>query len=1249
MGLLARLGRLLARRAVAEPPLVEELEPRILFSADLNPAWLPGDFGAAEVRSAVEAAPAPAAAAVTEAGPLQSRRRHEIVFVDAAVADAQPIVDALLASRDAQAEVEVVHLRGDADGLSQIGEVLAGERDIDAVHIVSHGGSGRLQLGSGVVDGQTLRDRADAFAPWHSALAEGADLLLWGCDVGAGDSGEAFVDRLAQLTGADVAASVDATGSAAQGGNWTLELTRGQVQTQAPAAVDWNGLLNTYTVTNTNDNGAGSLRAAIETADGVSGPPLIKFNISGTGVHVITLTAGPLPALTERITIDATTDDSFAANGNKPAIVLNGNGWNGSGFTIGDTADGSTIRGFVIQNFGQYGIYLNPNADNNTIAGNYIGKLGASGESAGFANVNGIYVAGSGNTIGGSAAADANLIAGNNGPGITIVASNNVVRGNRIGLTLSDAHLANNGTGIIVSSGTGNALIANRIYSTNPHPAIDLGNNGPTPNDAGDTDTGANNLQNFPVLATAKSDGSQIDITGTLNSNANSYLRIDFYASAQAHPSGYGPGERWLGSVNVATDGAGNASFNTTLAAPVAVGEYVSAIATRSDASYATVTDSSEFALSIAVQAKPANVAPVNTVPGAQSVAEDTALSIAGLSITDADGNLASARLTVLHGTLAVSLAGGATISAGANNSATLTLSGNQAQINAALATLAYQGALNFNGSDTLELKSTDAGGLSDTDTVAITVSSVNDAPSGADKTVTTLEDTAYTFTAADFGFSDPNDSPANALAAVKISSLPAAGSLTLSGSAVSAGQSVSATDIGSGLLKFTPAADANGAGYASFTFQVQDNGGTANGGVDLDPSANTITVNVTPVNDPPVNTVPGPQTVPEDGLLAFTGANALSVADDGGALKNVLVSVTQGYLNANGSGGASIGFGANGAGGSKLTITGTLAQINAALATVTYAPTADWDGVDTLTLRSEDMGGLVTTSTVAITVTPVNDAPILDSAADPMLDAQYENSGAPAGAVGTLISQLVDTGGANKNVSDVDAGAQLGIAITAADLTQGSWWYSTDGGANWQALGAVANNGARLLAADAGTRLYFQPTPHFNGSLPTAITFRAWDRSSGVNGGLADTSINGGTTAFSTATDTASLWVSAVNSAPAGADKTVTTLEDSAYTFTAADFGFSDPNDSPANTLLAVKISTLPGAGALTLNGAAVNAGDSVAVADITSGKLKFTPAANANGAGYASFTFQVQDDGGTANGGVDLDPSANTITVNV
>jgi hypothetical protein len=107
------------------------------------------------------------------------------------------------------------------------------------------------------------------------------------------------------------------------------------------------------------------------------------------------------------------------------------------------------------------------------------------------------------------------------------------------------------------------------------------------------------------------------------------------------------------------------------------------------------------------------------------------------------------------------------------------------------------------------------------------------------------------------------------------------------------------------------------------------------------------------------------------------------------------------------------------------------------------------------------------------------------------------------------------------------------GIAITAADTTNGSWFYSTNGGTNWNALGSVSNTNARLLAADANTRLYFQPSADYNGTVTNGITFRAWDQTTGTNDSTADTTNNGGIYAFSTATDTAAITVNHVNDIP--------------------------------------------------------------------------------------------------------------------
>ncbi|MEZ6078112.1 MAG: hypothetical protein R3C56_21295 [Pirellulaceae bacterium] len=120
-------------------------------------------------------------------------------------------------------------------------------------------------------------------------------------------------------------------------------------------------------------------------------------------------------------------------------------------------------------------------------------------------------------------------------------------------------------------------------------------------------------------------------------------------------------------------------------------------------------------------------------------------------------------------------------------------------------------------------------------------------------------------------------------------------------------------------------------------------------------------------------------------------------------------------------------------------------------------------------------------------------------------------------------------------------------------------------------------------------------------------------------------------------------------------ADKTVTTLEKTNYTFTSGDFGFSDVD---GNSLLAVKIASLPCAGTLYLDtnsdgnvdgGEALTANTTVSLADIDAGRLKFKPTADENGTSYANFTFAVQDDGDTANSGVDTDPTPNTMTINV
>ncbi len=120
------------------------------------------------------------------------------------------------------------------------------------------------------------------------------------------------------------------------------------------------------------------------------------------------------------------------------------------------------------------------------------------------------------------------------------------------------------------------------------------------------------------------------------------------------------------------------------------------------------------------------NDAPVNTVPGGQTVAEDTILPIAGVSVADIDSSALTTTLNVSSGKLNVTAGTGAVVTD--NGTASVTITGTAAQINAALAGLAYTGNLNFNGADTLTVVTND-GTATDTDTIAITVNAVNDPP----------------------------------------------------------------------------------------------------------------------------------------------------------------------------------------------------------------------------------------------------------------------------------------------------------------------------------------------------------------------------------------------------------------------------------------------------------------------------------------------------------------------------------------
>ena len=287
-----------------------------------------------------------------------------------------------------------------------------------------------------------------------------------------------------------------------------------------------------------------------------------------------------------------------------------------------------------------------------------------------------------------------------------------------------------------------------------------------------------------------------------------------------------------------------------------------------------TVTDTGDGA-SPALTSAPALVTvtvtavndfPVNGVPGAQTTAEDTALVFTGanaLTVSDpADGNQGdmTATVTVTNGRFTLSTVAGLAVTG--NGTATVELTGTVAAVNAALAGSSYTPAANFNGGALLTLTTSDNGnvgagplvGLTDSDTVAITVTAVNDVPTVTGTAATTAEDTAVNIDLKPF-VTDV-ETPAGAM------------TYNLGGATNGA-----VVYVGNGVVRFTPAA--NYSGPASFTYSVTDGGDGA--AAPATSNTATVAVTVTPVADAPTLAVTSPVAGNEGAAIALTVAAALT------------------------------------------------------------------------------------------------------------------------------------------------------------------------------------------------------------------------------------------------------------------------------------------------------------------------------------------------------------------------------------
>ncbi len=296
-----------------------------------------------------------------------------------------------------------------------------------------------------------------------------------------------------------------------------------------------------FVVVNANDAGPGSFRHAIEQANANPGVDTITFAI-GSGYQTIA-PASALPAITDSVTIDGTTQPGYAG---APLIEVWGlaAGPNVNGLTL--AADTSTIKGIVVNLFSGNGILIT--GSGNTIENTYIGT-DISGTIAVPNALNGIEIVGGfNNTIGGTAAGAANIIA------------------------------FNDGRGILVDAGTNNAIRANSIHS-NDGLGIDLINAG-------------NNSQRAPSVNSAISGSGTTSIAASLAMVVPmTTYTIDFFSSAVCDPSGFGEGETYLGSKTLTTTATGRGRTMFVVGFEVPIGHVITATATS------PFNDTSEFSM----------------------------------------------------------------------------------------------------------------------------------------------------------------------------------------------------------------------------------------------------------------------------------------------------------------------------------------------------------------------------------------------------------------------------------------------------------------------------------------------------------------------------------------------------------------------------------------------------------------------------------------------------------------------------
>ena len=492
---------------------------------------------------------------------------------------------------------------------------------------------------------------------------------------------------------------------------------------------------------------------------------------------------------------------------------------------------------------------------------------------------------------------------------------------------------------------------------------------------------------------------------------------------------------------------------------------------------------------------------------------------------------------------------------------------------------------------------------------------------------------------------------------------VPGAGSLTLNSVAVNVEQTVTKAQLDGGELEYAPAADANGVPYTTFTFKVSD-------GPD-ESAAATMTIDVTAVNDDPTGApvISGPARVGHTLSASRTGIGDVDglpanesdygyqwLRVDSGVDTDITGATTSTYLVATADEGKKLKVEVSYTDGDGTpeevpsAETATVGTNTAPVATnsevttdedtaYTFArPTdfdftdGDGDGLSQVTVTTVPGAGSLTLNSVTVNAEQTVTKAQLDGgelAFTPAADAngagyasftfKVSDGAAESAAAATMTIDVTavndDPTGAPTISGTVRVGQTLSASRTgigdldglpANESDYAYQWLRVDGGTETDITGATTST-YEMATADEGKKLKVEVSYTDGDGTPETVP----------------------------SAETATV---AANTAPVATNSEVTTAEDTAYTFAATDFAFTDGD---GDGLVSVEVVTVPGAGSLTLNSVAVNVEDTVTKAQLDGAELEYAPAADANGVPYTTFTFKVSD-------GTD-ESAAATMTINV